>query len=89
MSTMPERLARMEAILERLDHSINGNGQPGLAQKLTDHMLAEKNIGVMVMSVQGKIDGHIKWHRRAWGDWKWSITTLIAIAGMIVAIIFR
>lgn len=89
MSTMPERLAKMEAILERLDHSINGNGQPGLAQRLNDHMLADRKTDHAVIALTGKIDGHIKWHRRAWGDWKWSITTLIAIAGMIVAIIFR
>ena len=82
MSTMPERLAKIEAILERLDHSINGNGQPGLAQRLNDHMMHDHQL-------TDKLDGHLRWHRHAWGDWKWSITTLIAIAGMIVAIIFR
>lgn len=35
---MDERMARIETILERLDHELCGNGQPGFIQKTNDRL---------------------------------------------------
>ena len=38
MNTNSERLARIEAIVERLDHELCGNGQPGFITKTNERL---------------------------------------------------
>lgn len=37
-ASTPERLAKIETILERLEHELLGNGQPGFIQKTNDRL---------------------------------------------------
>ncbi len=77
--TIPERLAKMEVTLENLDHTLNGNGQPGLAQKLEQFITTQYRLGDRVEAIEDS-------HKSKKLDWQWLVTAAIGAAAVLVAI---
>ena len=82
--TINERLAKVENQLEennrttwRLFEAIYGNGKPGL---LMEFRLLRK-------SVEEHHESVANLQRRSRSDWKWMITTAVAIGAVVVAVI--
>jgi hypothetical protein len=82
MSSVNDRLASLEAKTEengktiwRVFEAIYGNGKPGL---LTEFQLLRQS----VEEHHGSVEELRKKNR---GDWRWIITTLVAVAAVIVA----
>lgn len=77
--TVPERLAKIETTLDRLDHTLNGNGQPGLADKLEKFITEQYRLCDRVRLME-----HTKTNQKT--DLQWLVTAGIAIAAVVVAI---
>jgi len=78
MPTIPERLAKMEGTLERLDHTLNGNGQPGLAQKMERFITEQYRLGDRVTAIED-----VRKTKKL--DWQWLVTAVIGIGAIAVA----
>lgn len=78
MPTIPERLAKIEGTLERLDHTLNGNGQPGLAQKMERFITEQYRLGDRVTAIED-----VRKTKKL--DWQWLVTAVIGIGAIAVA----
>lgn len=82
--TVNERLSKVESKLDennkttwRVFEAIFGNGKPGL---LSEFRLLRQNVEEHHTSVATR-------QKQARSDWKWIITTLVAVCAVAVAII--
>ncbi len=87
MPSVPERLAAMENTLERLDHTINGNGQPGMAQKVECFITEQFRQKDEQTRQRDALASHIASHAARKFDWQWAVTALIAVGSVVVAVI--
>jgi len=78
MPTIPERLARIENTLERLDHTLNGNGQPGWSQKMERFITELYRLGDRVTVIEDT-------QKTKKLDWQWLVTAVIGIGAIAVA----
>ena len=90
MSQEIERIARLETLLEDNNKAIHligeglfGNGKPGL---MSDFRLLSDSVNRHHKDAQERIrkEEELKQERKT--DWKWVVTTIIAIAAVITAL---
>lgn len=90
MSQEIERIARLETLLEdnnkaihRIEEALFGNGKPGL---ISDFRLLSDSVNRHHKASQERIrkEEELKQERKT--DWKWVVTTIIAIAAVITAL---
>ena len=79
------KLAVIEAKVNRLDRTINGNGQPGLAQKIENEITERYRIVDKIESIAEDFNNHIAFHDTNKQDWKWLLALLCAIAAAVAS----
>ena len=91
MSQMIERITRIETTLEdnnqvihRVEQAIFGNGKPGL---LSDFRLLAESVEKHHKEADARIKAEAAAKREHKTDWKWIVTTIVAIAAVAAAII--
>ena len=79
------KLAVIEAKVNRLDRTINGNGQPGLAQKIENEITERYRLVDKIGSITEDFNNHIAFHDTNKQDWKWLLALLCAIAAAVAS----
>ena len=91
VSRMIERITKIETTLEdnnqvihRVEEAIFGNGKPGL---LSDFRLLAESVERHHKEADARIKAEAARNRERKTDWKWIVTTIVAIAAVAAAII--
>lgn len=91
MSQILERIARLETVLKdnnkvihRVEQAIFGNGKPGL---MTDFRLLAESVNRHHRESDERIAKEEEERKEKKTDWKWIVTTFVAIAAVAAAII--
>ena len=91
VSQMIERIIKIETTLEdnnqvihRVEQAIFGNGKPGL---LSDFRLLAESVERHHREADARIKAEAAAKRERKTDWKWIVTTIVAIAAVAAAII--
>ena len=87
---MLERITRLETLLDdnnktlhRVEEALFGNGKPGL---ISDFRLLSESVARHHRDAEARIRQEAARRRERKLDWKWIITTIVAIAAVIAAI---
>ena len=90
MSQVIERIARLETLLEdnnqaihHIEEALFGNGKPGL---ISDFSLLSDSVNRHHKYAQERIRKEEELKKERKTDWKWVVTTIIAIAAVITAL---
>ena len=90
MSQEIERIARLETLLEdnnkaihHIEEALFGNGKPGL---ISDFRLLSDSVNRHHKASQERIRKEEELKKERKTDWKWVVTTIIAIAAVITAL---
>lgn len=82
MASPDNRLSRLEAQMSdiaedvrRITNAVYGNGKPGL---ITELQMLKQSVEAHHQSVD-------ELRKQARGDWKWIVTTLVAVAAVLAA----
>lgn len=91
MSQIIERIAKIEKTLEdnnqiihRVEQAIFGNGKPGL---LSDFRLLAESVERHHNEADERIKREEEERHRHKLDWQWIITTIVAVAAVVAALI--